>query len=188
MLILPQSHCCNYPTRKGEMRSADGCVRVPYIIFKDVFFFSIFFHRQLEKQISRYVASGFVSGWSLCIFITYLSACCFIAPWRLTALRRFLCCIFKDFLKLPRRSRWERASTPDKPAWDNHYRGWEGEEAPSGGWGWRFSMAEAHLCTPAGRMLAMDVGSPLPCHSFPEGIFLLSASLIVVRIPHLLKD
>lgn len=49
-------------------------------------------------------------------------------------------------------------------------------------------MAEAHLCTPAGKMLGMDVGSQLPCHSFPEGIFLLSASLIVVRIPHLLKD
>lgn len=89
-IILPEN---------GDAKSWWMCARAVH------YFQRYFFHRQLEKQISRYVASGFVSGWSLCIFITYLSACCFIAPWRLTALRRFLCCIFKDFLKLSRRSR-----------------------------------------------------------------------------------
>lgn len=102
-LACTQSHCCKYPTRK---RRCEGLTDVcPCCTLFLKIFFSIFFHRQLEKQISQYVASGFVSGWSLCIFITYLSACCFIAPWHLTALRRFLCCIFKDFLKLSRRSR-----------------------------------------------------------------------------------
>lgn len=146
------------------------------------FFLNIFFQffcRQLEKQISRYMASRFVSGWSLCIFITYLSVGCFIAPWRLAALHRF--CV--AYLKIS----WNCRDTTVMTGFCAWQTSFLQSSQRMGGWGGLSGgdpgSARWRKLTSAPRW--EDVGHERRLAACLREV---SVSLITIPTPHLLKD